>query len=66
MKNYWIVCLVVGLALSIAGYLAAQAPAENPLVPYIPKNLKPYYLELLVKTDKLEPPSTPEETGARM
>jgi uncharacterized protein YciI len=49
MKNYWIICLVVGMALSIACYVAAQAPAENPLAPYIPKNTKSYYIDLLLK-----------------
>jgi uncharacterized protein YciI len=29
----------------------AQAPAENPLAPYIPKNIKPYYLDLLMLKD---------------
>jgi len=31
--------------------LLAQAPAENPLAPYIPKNTKPYYLDLLMLKD---------------
>jgi uncharacterized protein YciI len=49
MKNQWIICLVLGLALSIVSYLAAQAPAENPLAPFIPKNTKAYYLDLLIE-----------------
>ena len=49
MKNQWIIYLVLGLALSIVSYLAAQAPAENPLAPFIPKNTKAYYLDLLME-----------------
>ena len=49
MKNSWVVCLILCLALSIAGCLAGQAPSENPLALYIPKNTKPYYLDLLMK-----------------
>ena len=59
MKHYRIVCLILGLALSIACYLVAQAPAENPLAPYIPKNTKPYYLDLLMK--KSPPAAEPSE-----
>jgi len=63
MKNYWIVCLVLGLALSIATYLAAQAPAENPLAPYIPKNTKSYYIDLLMKKS---PPAAEGPENERM
>ena len=67
MKNHWVViCLLLGMALTIAVYLAAQAPPENPLAPYIPKNMKPYYLDVLVKSDKPEPAITPEENTVRM
>ena len=38
--------------LGIAGLLAAQAPTGNPLAPYIPKNMKPYYLDMLLLKDK--------------
>ena len=48
MKTHWIVCTVVSICLSIVGVLLGQAPAENPLAPYIPKNTKPYYLDLLM------------------
>ena len=57
-------CLV--LALGVAGVLVAQAPAENPLAPYIPKNLKPYYLDLLVNSEKAEAGVTPAEETERM
>lgn len=63
MKNHWVVCLVLGMALSIAGYLAAQAPAENPLAPYIPKNTKPYYIDLLMKKS---PPAAEWPENERM
>ena len=39
-------------ALAFAALLAAQAPADNPLAPYIPKNIKPYYLDMLLLKDK--------------
>lgn len=58
------VCLV--LTLGVAGVLGAQAPAENPLTPYIPKNMKPYYLDILLKSDKAEAAATPAENAERM
>lgn len=61
MKN---VCLV--LTLGVAGVLGAQTPVENPLAPYIPKNMKPYYLDILLKSDKAEAAVTPEENAERM
>jgi uncharacterized protein YciI len=44
---------VIG-AVFFCTFLAAkaQAPAENPLAPYIPKNIKPYYLDLLMLKDR--------------
>jgi uncharacterized protein YciI len=44
---------VIG-AVFFSTFLAAkaQAPAENPLAPYIPKNIKPYYLDLLMLKDQ--------------
>ena len=61
MKN---ICLV--LALGVAGMLVAQTPVANPLEPYIPKNMKPYYLDLLVKSDKPEAAAKPAENAERM
>jgi uncharacterized protein YciI len=58
--------VLVGLALGFGGVVVAQAPAENPLAPYIPKNMKPYYLELLVKSDKPDSEVTPAESAERM
>src|SRR5215469_11275760 len=63
MKNYWVVCLILCPALSIASYLAAQAPAENPLAPYIPKNTKSYYLDLLMQKS---PSAAQPREGERM
>jgi uncharacterized protein YciI len=56
----------LALTLGIAGVLGAQTPVENPLAPYIPKNMKPYYLDLLVKSDKPETAATPAEEAERM
>jgi len=58
------ICLMA--ALGVAGALGAQTPVENPLAPYIPKNMKPYYLDLLVKSDKPEGAVTPTENAERM
>jgi uncharacterized protein YciI len=58
--------LFVLTGLGIAGILSAQTPVANPLAPYIPKNMKPYYLDLLVKSDKPEAAMTPAENGERM
>jgi len=44
--------LVLACALAFAALLVAQTPADNPLAPYIPKNMKPYYLDLLLLKDK--------------
>jgi uncharacterized protein YciI len=54
------------LALGVAGILVAQTPVENPLAPYIPKNMKPYYLDLLMKSEKPEGEVTPAENAERM
>ena len=58
--------LLLMLTVGVAGVLGAQAPVENPLAPYIPKNMKPYYLDLLVKSDKPETSVTPAENAERM
>ena len=58
--------LLVTLVLAMAAMAGAQGPDENPLAPYIPKNMKPYYLDLLVKSDKPETSVTPEENAERM
>jgi uncharacterized protein YciI len=61
MKN---ICLV--LTMGVAGVLCAQTTVENPLAPYVPKNMKPYYLDLLVKNDKPEAAVTLAENAERM
>ena len=44
--------LVLACALAFAALLVAQTPVDNPLAPYIPKNMKPYYLDMLLLKDK--------------
>jgi uncharacterized protein YciI len=44
--------LIFTMAIGLAAILAAQTQEANPLAPYIPKNMKSYYLILLVKGDK--------------
>jgi uncharacterized protein YciI len=61
MKN---ILLVLTLGISVV--LGAQTPVENPLAPYIPKNMKAYYLDLLMKSDKAEGAVTPAENAERM
>lgn len=39
-------------AVASGTLLAAQTAPENPLAPYIPKNMKAYYLDLLLLKDK--------------
>jgi uncharacterized protein YciI len=58
--------LLLTLVLGVAGVVGAQGPTENPLAPYIPKNMKAYYLDLLVKNDKPESEATPAENAERM
>ena len=40
------------LVLGFTALLLAQTPPGDPLAPYIPKNMKPYYLDLLLLKDK--------------
>jgi len=44
--------LALSLLLIMATLLVAQTPADNPLTPYIPQNVKPYYLDMLLLKDK--------------
>ena len=39
-------------ALGFASLLVAQAPAGDPLAPHVPKNMKPYFLDLLFLKDQ--------------
>jgi uncharacterized protein YciI len=52
MANYIRKLLLLG-ALGFAALLAAQMPMDSSLAPYVPTNMKPYYLDLLLK-DKPE------------
>ncbi len=58
--------LFVLAGLGIAGILSAQTPVANPLTPYIPKNMKPYFLDLLLKSDRPEAGVTPAADAERM
>jgi uncharacterized protein YciI len=49
--------------LAFGALLLAQTPTENPLAPYIPKNMKPYYLDLLLLKDKADPALPEAERG---
>lgn len=44
--------LLLACALAFAVVLVGQTPGDNPQAPYIPKNMKPYYLDLLLLKDK--------------
>jgi uncharacterized protein YciI len=44
--------LFLPCVLGFASLLVAQAPAGDPLAPYVPKNMKPYFLDLLLLKDK--------------
>ena len=46
--------IILALAVGCCALLMAQTPADNPLAPYIPKNMKPYYLDILLLSDKQE------------
>jgi uncharacterized protein YciI len=52
---------VVLLLVVFTGMIAAQTREANPLAPYIPKNMKPYYLDMLVKGEKHDLPMTAAE-----
>jgi uncharacterized protein YciI len=58
--------ITLALMIGLAGMLAAQTPAPNPLTPYIPKNMKPYYLDMLVKGEKDEGSLSEAERGELM
>jgi uncharacterized protein YciI len=44
--------VILACTLGFSALLWAQTPTDDPLAPYIPKNLKPYYLEMLLLKDK--------------
>src|SRR5690348_1308030 len=58
--------LLLMLTVGVASVLGAQTPVENPLAPYIPKNMKPYYLDILLRSDKAEAAAAPAENAERM
>jgi uncharacterized protein YciI len=50
MANYIRKMMLLG-ALGFGVLLAAQMPTDSSLAPYIPMNLKPYYLDVLLLKD---------------
>ena len=44
MRRISVVQILVLTVFAIAAVVAAQTPADDPLTPYIPKNLKPIRL----------------------
>ena len=46
--------IILALAVGCSALLMAQGPPDNPLAGYIPKNMKPYYLDILLLSDKPE------------
>ena len=50
MANYIRKMMLLG-GLGFAALLAAQMPTDSSLAPYIPSNLKPYFLDLLLRKD---------------
>jgi uncharacterized protein YciI len=53
MANYIRKMMLLG-ALGFAALLAAQMPTDTSLAPYVPTNMKPYYLDMLLLKDKPE------------
>ena len=52
MKTLSIVRLALLSFMGVAGLCSAQRPADDSLAAYIPKNIKPYYLDILMLKDK--------------
>jgi uncharacterized protein YciI len=52
MQKLSILRMALFSVVGIAALVPAQAPPDNPLAPYIPKNMKPYYLDILMLKDK--------------
>jgi uncharacterized protein YciI len=46
--------IFLALAVGCSALLMAQGPPDDPLAGYIPKNMKPYYLDILLLNDKPE------------
>jgi len=54
MRKLSIVRLAVLSFVGVAGVCSAQRPADDSLAAYIPKNIKPYYLDILMLKDKAD------------
>jgi len=64
MQKLSITHAIVAALLVLAGMLAAKPSQDNPMAPYIPKNMKPYFLVLLVSGDKSLDSASKEEHAA--
>jgi len=51
-KRFCTSAMIVAVVLGGLFFAGAQSPAPSPLAPYIPKNIKPYYLDMLLLKDK--------------
>jgi uncharacterized protein YciI len=45
---------ILALTIGYSALVTAQAPADSPLAPFIPRNMKPYYLDILLSTERPE------------
>lgn len=65
MANYIRKMMLFG-ALGFGVLLAAQMPTDSSLAPYIPTNLKPYYLDMLLLNDTPDTAQSPADRTQRM
>jgi len=46
--------IILALVVGCSAVLMVQTPPDNRLAPYMPKNMKPYYLDILLLSGKQE------------
>lgn len=51
-KRLWLVQALAAVVLFLAVFAAARQGTPSPVAPYIPKNMKPYYLALLIRGEQ--------------
>ena len=51
-KRLWLAQFIAIFALAVVAFAAARQGAPPAMAPYIPKNMKPYYLVLIVRGEK--------------
>jgi len=66
MRNVPVVKILLLLTITSAALLAAQTPQDSLLAPYIPKNMKAYYLDLLLLKDRADTALPEGERGQQM